>query len=196
MISRATQLLVFLLLPVAISASAETVGTFTLDGLSFISFGDREHLQLPAGSTLEFRFGAPRPDGTIPFSIDPSGVDIQDVALPGGGVLRYALAETAVGSMHAGSDGRRLSFGAVVRATLETGGGNDGSYDYAVPFTTETTAASNVSGTRTLSVSGMRLVEGVWYGQIVGSTTNKENAFPEPGAAVYTVLSGSFDHVP
>jgi hypothetical protein len=30
----------------------------------------------------------------------------------------------------------------------------------------------------------------------VGATTNQENAFPEPGAAVYTVLSGSFDRVP
>jgi hypothetical protein len=42
----------------------------------------------------------------------------------------------------------------------------------------------------------MRLVEGARYGQIVGATTNKDNAFPEPGAAVYTVLSGSFDRVP
>lgn len=51
-------------------------------------------------------------------------------------------------------------------------------------------------GTRSLDVFGMRLVEGVWYGQIVGATTNETNAFPEPGAAVYTVLSGSFDRVP
>ena len=42
----------------------------------------------------------------------------------------------------------------------------------------------------------MRLVNGVWYAQIVGATTNEENAFPAPGAAVYTVLSGSFDQVP
>lgn len=65
-----------------------------------------------------------------------------------------------------------------------------------MPFTTETTTASNAPGTETLSVDGTRLVDGVWYGQIVGSTTNKKNAFPEPGAAVYTVLSGSFDRVP
>ena len=45
-------------------------------------------------------------------------------------------------------------------------------------------------------MNGLNLVDGVWYGQIVGATTNKENAFPEPGAAVYTVLSGSFDQVP
>jgi len=42
----------------------------------------------------------------------------------------------------------------------------------------------------------MRLVDGVWYAQIVGATTNEENAYPPPGTAVYTVLSGSFDQVP
>ena len=47
-----------------------------------------------------------------------------------------------------------------------------------------------------MSVTGMRLVDGVWYGQLVGATTNKTNAFPEPGTAVYTVLSGRFDRVP
>jgi hypothetical protein len=42
----------------------------------------------------------------------------------------------------------------------------------------------------------MRLVDGVWYGQLVGATTNQANAFPEPGTAVYTVLSGRFDRIP
>ena len=67
---------------------------------------------------------------------------------------------------------------------------------YPIPFTTETAAASNAQRTDSVSVSGMRLVDGVWYAQIVGATTNKENAYPAPGAAVYTVLSGSFDQVP
>ena len=65
-----------------------------------------------------------------------------------------------------------------------------------MPFSTDSAAASDITGTQTLSVNGLRLVEGVWYGQIVGATTNKANAFPEPGAAVYSVLSGSFDQVP
>ena len=56
--------------------------------------------------------------------------------------------------------------------------------------------ASNAEHTETLSVTGMRLVDGAWYGQIVGATTNRENAYPEPGAAVYTVLSGRFDRIP
>ena len=189
-----TTLLLVLLL--AASATGETVSTLTLDGLSFISFGDEEYLYLPAGSTLKLRFSAPQPDGSAAFTIAPSDVSIGDVSLPGGGVLRYALVGTATGAMSVTPDGRKLSFTAVVRATLDTGSSTDGSFDYSIPFTTESTAASNAMGTEVLSVYGMRLVEGVWYGQIVGATTNKENAFPEPGTAVYSVLSGTFDQVP
>jgi hypothetical protein len=57
-------------------------------------------------------------------------------------------------------------------------------------------AAQERAGTGTLGVDGLRLVESARYAQIVGATTNRANAFPEPGAAVYTVLSGSFDRVP
>ena len=180
----------------AAPAGAQSVGTFTLDGLSFISFGDDQILYLPAGSTLKFNFGAPQPDGSASFTIAPSDVSIGDVSLPSGGVLRYAMASTATGTIETTAEGREIQFTGEVRATLDTGSASDGSYDYSIPFTTETTAATNLPGTETLSVYGLRLVDGVWYGQIVGATTNKANAFPEPGAAVYTVLSGTFDQVP
>jgi hypothetical protein len=42
----------------------------------------------------------------------------------------------------------------------------------------------------------MKLVAGANHVQLVGATTNKANAVPEPGAAVYVVLSGTFDRVP
>lgn len=45
-------------------------------------------------------------------------------------------------------------------------------------------------------MTGARVGEGAWYTQIVGAATNRATAFPEPGAAVYTVLSGSFDQMP
>jgi hypothetical protein len=179
----------------AAPAASETIGTFTLDSLSYISFGDDEILYLPAGSTLRFRFGTPAPDGSTPFTIQPADVTIGEVVVPSGGVLRYGMASAATGTIRATPDGRRIDFTATVRATLERGG-DRGSFDYAIPFTTEGASAANRPGTETLEVSGMRLVEGAWYGQIVGGTTNQENAFPEPGAAVYTVLSGSFDLVP
>jgi len=184
-----------LALVIAAPAAGETVGTFTLDSLSYISFGDDEILHLPAGSTLRFRFGTTAADGSTPFTIQPADVAIGDVSVPSGGVLRYGMASAASGTIRPTADGRRIDFTATVRATLDRGA-DSGSFDYAIPFTTEGAAASDRPGTETLQVSGMRLVEGAWYGQIVGATTNKENAFPEPGAAVYTVLSGSFDQVP
>ena len=42
----------------------------------------------------------------------------------------------------------------------------------------------------------VRLAEGTEYVQIVGATTNKEAAFPAPGTAVYTLLSGNFAGMP
>jgi hypothetical protein len=189
---------VTILIPILIGASAhgETVCTLTLDGLSFVSFGDRQTLALPAGSTLGFRFGAKAQDGTIPFTIQPGDVSIADVPLATGGVLRYALASGASGRMRPTPEGREIRFTATVRATLETGGPKDGSFEYTIPFTTGAAAAQDRAGTETLRVGGQRLIEGARYTQIVGATTNRANAFPEPGAAVYTVLSGSFDRVP
>lgn len=186
------------LIPVlfCLGASAETVGTFTLDAISFVSFGDRQTVTLPAGSTLKFRFGEKAANGTTPFTIQPGDVSIADVPLSSGGVLRYALASSASGAIRPTPQGREIAFTATVNATLETGGPNDGTFSYTIPFTTESAAAPNRTGTETLSVDGQRLVEGAWYAQIVGATTNRNNAFPEPGAAVYTVLSGSFDRVP
>ena len=187
--------MLLLVLVAAAPATGETVGTFTLDGLSYISFGDDEILYLPAGSTLRFRFGEAAADGSTSFTIQPADVAIGDVSVPSGGVLRYGMARPASGTIRSTAEGRRIDFTATVRATLDRGA-DSGSFDYAIPFTTEAAAASNRPGTEMLAVSGMRLVDGAWYGQIVGATTNKENAFPEPGAAVYTVLSGSFDQVP
>ena len=184
------------LILIGVSAGAETVGTFTLDAMSFISFGDEQTVALPAGSTLEFRFGTKTADGATPFTIQPGDVSIAEVPLSTGGVLRYTLASRASGTMRPTPGGREIRFTATVRATLATGGPNDGSFDYTIPFTTETAAAENRAGTESLSVDGQRMVEGAWYTQIVGATTNRGNAFPEPGAAVYTVLSGSFDRVP
>ena len=174
----------------------ETLGTFRLDGLSFVSFGDQQFLFPESGATIVFRFGTPNEDGSVPFEIHPADVSIAPIPLPSGqGTLRYSLVATAFGFVRPTEDGRRIEFNAAVAATLDAPEGS-GSYTYTVPFTTETAAASNAQRTDSVAVSGMRLVDGVWYAQIVGATTNQENAFPEPGAAVYTVLSGSFDQVP
>jgi len=174
----------------------ETVSTFSLDALSFISFGDQQFLFPPGGSSIRFHFGTPADDGSIPFTIAPADVSIAPIPLPeSAGTLHYSIASPASGSLVPTASGRKLSFTATVRATLSDTP-RAGSYEYEIPFSTEGAAATNAAGTDSVSVTGMRLVDGVWYGQLVGATTNKTNAFPEPGTAVYTVLSGQFDQIP
>lgn len=174
----------------------ETVSTFSLDALSFISFGDQQILLPASGSSIKFRFGTPAPDGSLPFTIAPADVSIAPIPLPANaGTLHYSIAATASGLLVPTPSGRKLVFTATVRATLSDTP-RAGSYEYEIPFSTEAAAASNAAGTDSVSVTGMRLVDGVWYGQLVGATTNETNAFPEPGAAVYTVLSGRFDRIP
>ena len=174
----------------------ESLGTFRLDGLSFISFGDRQLLVPPTGSTIVFRFGTPNDDGSVPFKIQPADVSIAPIPLPSGqGTLKYQLVAPAFGFVRPTENGRKIEFNAAVAATLDAPEGS-GTYKYTMSFTTEAAAASNAQRTHSVAVSGMRLVDRAGYAQIVGATTNKENAYPEPGAAVYTVLSGSFDRVP
>ena len=174
----------------------ESISTFSLDALSFVSFGDQQILFPPSGSSIKFRFGSPAADGSVPFTIAPSDVSIAPITLPNGaGTLLYTIASAASGSLVPTGSGRKLTFTAMVRATLSDTT-RAGSYEYEIPFSTESASASNAEGTDSVSVTGMRLVDGVWYGQLVGATTNKTNAFPEPGTAVYTVLSGQFDQMP
>jgi hypothetical protein len=178
------------------AGAEETVGTLTLDALSFISFGRQQTFMIPSGSTIKFHFGEPRADGSVPFTISPGDVSIASISLAGNdGELRYSLASPTSGLMRTAEGGRRIDFRASVNATLVQAGG-EGTYTYSMPFTTETLEATSLSGDLEIEVTGMRLVDGVWYVQLVGATVNKANAFPAPGTAVYTVLSGSFDRIP
>lgn len=176
------------------SANAET-GTLTLDTLSFISFQDNEVLLLPPGSTVQFEFSAPDSNGSIAFTISPTGIAIAPVDVPSlGRSLSYGLSSPATGVIRPTPTGRVIEFDGNVSATLS---GSDGTtFVYPIEFTTETAYASDALGHFGIEVTGLRLVEGVWYAQIVGGTTNHDNAFPEPGAAVYSVLSGQFDQLP
>jgi hypothetical protein len=179
------------------TARAETsTGTLTLDGLSFVSFEDEEVLRIPSGSTLRFHFGERASDGSIPFTLGPEDVEIAPIPMPtGGGTLQYRLVSTASGTIRPTESGRRMEFTASIAASLERPEGS-GTFTYIVPFTTEAAEAPNSARTDSVETAGMRLVEGARYVQLVGATTNRTNAFPKPGAAVYTVLSGSFDRLP
>lgn len=184
-----------LLLFAAPAASEETVGTLTLDGFSFISFGDEEVLPIPSGATIRFRFGEPAADGSIPFTIRPEDVSIPPIS-SSSGTLEYGIGAPVSGTLRPTESGRRMTFTAKINAKLIRSDGSSGTIVYTMPFSTESASATNLAQTDSVSVTGMRMVEGAWYVALVGATVNKENAYPKPGAAVYTVLSGTFDQVP
>jgi len=195
---RTLSLILSLCAALALPAAAEDeVATLTLDGFSFVSFGDEQVFSIPSGSTLEVHFGAAAADGSRPLTIPPGGVSIAPIPLGGDeGTLRYSLATVAAGTLCPTSEGgRRIDFTASVNATRTTSAG-EGSYSYTVPFTTETALARSLAGDLAIEIQGMRLVEGVWYVQLVGGVTNQSDAVPEAGTAVYTVLSGRFDRMP
>jgi hypothetical protein len=189
-------LVVMMVLASAARLDAETMtSTLTLDSLSFVSFQNEEVLLLPGGSSIRFHFASVQPDGTLPFTIDPADITIPPIGLPGtSDTLAYGIAEPASGTIRTTSSGRVIEFTAKVTAALSSSAG--GAFTYSMPFTTETTSATNLAGNLSIEVTGMRLVEGVWYAQIVGATVNQANAYPKPGTAVYTVLSGQFDQLP
>jgi hypothetical protein len=177
------------------AASEETVGTLTLDGLSFISFGDQEILPIPSGAKIRFRFGPPAADGSVRFTIQPADVSIPPIS-SSSGTLEYGIGATASGTLRPTEDGRVMAFTAEINARLVQSDGRSGTIVYTMPFSTESASATNLAKTHSVSVKGVRMVEGALYVQLVGATVNKENAYPKPGTAVYTVLSGSFDRIP
>ena len=184
-----------LLLFAAPAASEETVGTLTLDGLSFISFGDQEILPIPSGAKIRFRFGSPAPDGSVRFTIQPADVSIPPIS-SSSGTLEYGIGAPASGTLRPTEDGRVITFTAEINAKLVQSDGRTGTIVYTMPFSTESASATNLAKTDSVAVTGMRMVEGTRYVQLVGATVNKENAYPKPGTAVYTVLSGTFDRIP
>lgn len=176
--------------------AAETISTLTTDALSFISFHGEETLLIPSGTTLRLRFGEENPDGSIPFKITSSDLEMPPVDLPSEGRrLIYRLKDRASGVMRETEQGRQIDFTADVQVAFEHEG-HQSSHSYRMHFTTETESARERFGDAAISVTGLRAVEGVWYTQLVGATTNASKAVPAPGAAVYTVLSGRFDQLP
>ena len=177
-------------------AAQETLGVLSLDGLSFVSFEDLEVLAIPSGATITFRFGDASGDGSVAFAIHPEDVSIPPMPLRSSeGTLKYGLAAPASGVMRIAGGTATIDFMATVRVTL-TGPTGAGSATYPMHFTTEQTTAINLTGTKVLTVEGEDVVRSAGYVQLVAGTTNKTQAFPEPGKAVYTVLSGTFDRLP
>lgn len=175
------------------SASAETA-TLTLDGLSFISFEDEITISIPTGGTIQFHFGTPNPDGTVPFQIGPVDVNLPPVSSETlNATLQYGLASQASGIMTPTTTGRRISFNGVITAR-DLSLGESSARTYALSFTTEHVSAQSLDGSAVVARDGFRAPEGADYVQLVGATVAKSEN--EHGSAVYMVLSGTFDRLP
>ena len=197
---RALSILVLALAPglgLASRSAAQTqAATFALDALSFVSFEDSEVYPIPPGGAILFRFGAPNPDGSLPFTIAPADARIPTIPLDGGRTLTYRLTQTTQGVVARDGEGLKVVFSASIAADLASPDGKGGTRQYAMQFTTETATASNLARTKTVAVEGMPLQATAGAMQLVGAATSQEGAYPGPGAAAYTVLSGRFDRLP
>src|SRR5262245_39542653 len=104
-------LLSFLVVSLAHAAvsSADLVGTLSLDSLSFVAFQGYGNLELPAGSSIQFHFGAVQPDGSVPFTISPGDVSVAPIAVPPSATLHYGLASGASGTVRRASGGLQIT---------------------------------------------------------------------------------------
>jgi hypothetical protein len=177
------------------TSRAENFGTLALDGLSFVSFDGEQNLPIPAGSSIRFRFGDIA-SGQASFTIDPADVVIAPIPLgEDGAVLHYRLRASATGTVRKIDGTPKLEFAAEIEAATTNGSGSAAN-SYSLLFTTETATATSLDQSEQIEVDGMRVIPGPNYVQLVGGATNKPDAFPQPGSAVYCVLSGSFDWFP
>jgi len=173
------------------AAAAQTTSTLRLDGLSFISFQERQSLPIPSGSSIRMHFSKPAADGAISIAVRVEDVVIPPVPVPGSSQsFSYRLAGPASGRLRVTPDGGELELTALVVVRGSAGGGEA---RYSVRFTTGTASAANSRGSGSLSVTGVRIPKAARYVQLVGATTNHVESVVEPGSAVYAVLSGSFD---
>ncbi len=199
--TRGIPLLAFLVLVLAAGAAAraeEVVSTLELDSLSFVSFDERENYQIPSGASIVVRFHESK-SNIIGFTIEPSGVTIPPIPIgTEGKTLNYTLVSGATGTLQSGAGNLQMEFTAAVNATVRDPEGRPlgEELSYTMKFTTQEASATDVTGDRTVRVEGAPLVGGPNYVQLVGAATNKADAFPEPGVAVYAVLSGRFDSLP
>lgn len=179
------------------ATTAELVSTLTLDGLSFVSFQDREVYSIPSGGTIKFHFPSLEGEGSIPLSLSPADAALGPMMIRGGeGAMTFELVGPATGAVRPGANGDLIfELGAQVRVTL-THPEQGGSKEIPVHFSTETKESVSLDGQDKVTVTGMRVHPAARAIQLVGTSTNAANDYPGPGVAVYVVLSGTFDQLP
>lgn len=180
---------------IAGGATAEDhVGTLSLDADSYVSYSESQNPHIPAGSTIRFLFGATSADGSVPITIRPEDLSIAPIAAAQGMAIQYALGGSATGTLRKVAGSKQIELFATLVATLQ-GSPETPPFSYQLRFTTGTAQASNSSQTEAVTVDGVPAATAN-YVQLVGAATNRPDAFPGPGEAVYAILSGSFDWLP
>jgi len=108
--------------------------------------------------------------------------------------IQYSLGGSATGTLRKVAGSKQIELFATLVATLQ-GSPETPPVSYQLRFTTGTAQASNSSQTEVVTVDGVPAAVAN-YVQLVGAATNRPDAFPGPGEAVYAILSGSFDWLP
>lgn len=108
--------------------------------------------------------------------------------------IQYALARVASGTLRNIRGSKQIELFATLVATLQGSAETPPAF-FELRFTTGTAQASNVRRTATVAIDGTP-VEAGNHVRLVGAATNRQDAFPGPGEAVYAILSGSFDWLP
>lgn len=175
-------------------AMAGGQGTLLLDSDSYLSYGESQNSHIASGSTIRFRFGAASADGSVPISVYPEDVSIAPIPVAEGLAIQYALARVASGTLRNIRGSKQIELFATLVATLQGSAETPPAF-FELRFTTGTAQASNARRTATVAIDGTP-VEAGNHVRLVGAATNRQDAFPGPGEAVYAILSGSFDWLP
>jgi hypothetical protein len=194
----ACALLALLTLLFAVAApparAAESSIMLRLDEHSFISYSASDNPPLPAGSTIRFRFGGPLADRSLSVRVEPEDVSIPPVGIAPGAAIEYSLSEAGTG--RAWMEGSRLQIELLATLVANLRGGEAvPPLTYQLRFTTGLAQAPSADQTDSVAVAG----EGAGVSRdlrLVGAATNRPDAFPGPGEAVYAVLSGRLDSLP
>lgn len=176
------------------SLAQDIVATLRLDEHAYISYSETETAKLPSGSTIQFRFGPANADGSVPISVRPADLSIAPIPVAEGATIEYALRETASGTIRSVGGVRQIELAATLVASLREDP-DVAPVAYQLVFTTGRAQASNAGGTETVTLDGEAPAASNRV-SLVGAATNRPDAFPAPGEAVYAVLSGTFDWLP
>jgi hypothetical protein len=177
-----------------VAVAEERVTTLRLDDQAYVSYSDTQNVKLSSGSSIRFRLGSASADGSIPITVKPSDVSIAPIPVAEGTTIQYALRETAIGSLRSVGGSRQIELSATLVASLRESPETP-PVAYELVFTTGRAHATNTGGTESVMLDGEAPAESNRV-SLVGAATNRPDAFPAPGEAVYAVLSGTFDWLP